>query len=97
MQASRERSFIMVKPDAVQRGLVHKIIMKLEQRGFKMVAMKLCSPGRSLFENHYIEHIGKPFFEKLIKFGTSGPVCAMVWEGDDIIQTSRKLIGATDP
>ena len=87
----------MVKPDAVQRGLVHKIILKLEQRGFKLIAMKLCKPGRALFENHYIEHKGKPFFEKLIEFGTSGPVCAMVWEGDDIIKTSRKIIGATDP
>ena len=97
MSQQRERSFIMVKPDAVQRNLVHKIILKLEQRGFKLVAMKLCTPGRAKFEDHYAEHKGKPFFEKLIKFATSGPVCAMVWEGDDIILTSRKIIGATDP
>ena len=87
----------MVKPDAVQRGLIHKVVLKLEKRGFKLVAMKFTHPGKERFETHYAEHKGKPFFEKLINFAISGPVCAMVWEGDDIIETSRKLIGATDP
>ena len=87
----------MVKPDAVQRGLIHKVVIKLEKRGFQLIAMKYVQPGREKFEAHYAEHKGKPFFEKLIKFAVSGPVCAMVWEGDDIIATSRKMIGATDP
>ena len=81
-ETRRERSFIMVKPDAVQRGLIHKVVLKFEKRGFKMVAMKLIQPGKDQFEAHYAEHKGKAFFEKLINFATSGPVCAMVWEGD---------------
>ena len=87
----------MVKPDAVQRGLIHKVVMKLEKRGFKLIAMKFTQPEKNKFEAHYAEHKGKPFFEKLINFAVSGPVCAMVWEGDDIIATTRKMIGATDP
>ena len=97
MEQRRERSFIMVKPDAVQRGLIHNIVVKLEKRGFKLVAMKLSRPDKCKFEAHYAEHKGKPFYEKLIKFAASGPVCAMIWEGDDIIATSRKMIGVTDP
>ena len=87
----------MVKPDAVQRGLVHKLILRLESRGFKLVAMKLCKPEKALFEEHYAEHRGKPFFEGLVNRITEGPVVAMVWEGDDIVPTTRKMIGATDP
>jgi nucleoside-diphosphate kinase len=94
---TRQRSFIMVKPDAVQRGLIHKVILRLERRGFTLVAMKLTQPGRAHFEKHYDEHKGKPFFDKLVTFASSGPVCAMVWEGDNIIETSRTIIGATDP
>ena len=87
----------MIKNDAVQRGLVHKVIIKLESRGFKLTAMKLCQPGKAHFEEHYAEHKGKSFFEPLVGRMISGPVVAMVWEGDDVIATSRKMIGATDP
>ena len=74
---TRERSFIMMKPDAIQRGLVHKIIGLWEKKGFKLVAMKFTEPGKKLFEAHYAEHKARPFFPDLIKFATSGPVCAM--------------------
>ena len=87
----------MAKPDAVQRGLIHKVIIKMEGRGFKLVAMKLCKPDQKHFEEHYAEHKGKPFFEGLVRKIQSGPVVAMVWEGDDVILTGRKMIGATDP
>ena len=87
----------MLKPDAVQRGLVHKLLIKLEARGFKLVAMKMCEPGKAHFEEHYEEHRGKPFFDGLVGRITNGPVVAMVWEGDDVISTTRKMIGATDP
>ena len=87
----------MVKPEAVQRNLVHKVVLRLQQRGFKLVAMKMCRPSKEHFEEHYAEHKGKPFFEPLIGRITRGPVVAMIWEGDDVIATSRKMIGATDP
>ena len=93
----RERSFIMIKPDGVQRGLIHKVVLKLEQRGFQMIAMKLTQADRATTEKHYSEHKGKPFFDGLVKFTMSGPVCAMIWEGDDVVATCRKLIGATNP
>ena len=76
---------------------MHKIILKLETRGFTLVAMKLMQAKRATVEQHYADLKGKPFFEALVKFAISGPVCAMVWEGDDVIATSRKMIGATDP
>ena len=69
----------------------------MQARGFKLVAMKMCRPSKSLFEEHYAEHRGKPFFEGLVGRITAGPVVAMVWEGDDVIATGRKIIGATDP
>ena len=94
---TRERTYIMAKPDAVQRGLVHKVILRLQGRGFKLVAMKMCQPGKVHFEEHYAEHRGKPFFEPLCERITRGPVVAMVWEGDQVIATTRKMIGATDP
>ena len=87
----------MAKPDAVQRGLIHKVVTKLQARGFKLVAMKMCRPSKEHFESHYEEHRGKSFFEPLVARITRGPVVAMVWEGDDVIVTTRKIIGATDP
>ena len=97
VKTKRERTFIMVKPDAVQRGLIHKVIIKLEKRGFKLIAMKFTRPGRATFEAHYIEHKGKPFYEKIVLDMMRGPVCAMIWEGDDVVATSRTMIGATNP
>lgn len=87
----------MLKPDAVQRGLMHKLVLRMQARGFKLVAMKMCQPGKALFEQHYGEHRDKPFFEGLVGRSTAGPVVAMVWEGDDVIKTGRKIIGATNP
>ena len=93
----RERSFVMIKTDAVQRGLIHTVIIKLEQRGFKLIAMKLCKPGMQRFEEHYAEHRGKDFFDKIVAQQSQAPVLAMVWEGDNVIATTRTIIGASSP
>jgi nucleoside-diphosphate kinase len=92
-----ERSFVMVKPDGVQRGLVGEVISRLERRGLKLVAAKLMMVPRELAEAHYAEHKEKPFFPNLVSFITSGPVMAMVWEGPGAIATIRKTMGATNP
>ncbi|MCL0032323.1 nucleoside-diphosphate kinase [Peptococcaceae bacterium] len=93
----RERTFIMIKPDAVQRGLIGEIINRFVKKGYKLIAMKLMQIPRSLAEQHYAEHKDKPFFESLIQYTTSAPVVAMVWEGKEIVATARVMIGATDP
>merc|ERR1719152_720403 len=95
--ANRERTFIMIKPDGVQRGLIGTIIQRFETKGFKLVGMKLCAPGREHFEQHYSDLAGKKFFPGLIDYASSGPVCAMVWEGDNAVLTGRKMLGATRP
>ena len=95
--APKERTFIMIKPDGVQRGLVGTIIQRFEQKGFKLVGMKLCAPGRAHFEQHYADLSSKGFFNGLIDYASSGPVCAMVWEGDNAVATGRKMLGATKP
>jgi nucleoside-diphosphate kinase len=92
-----ERTFVMVKPDGVQRGLVGEVISRLEERGLKLVAAKFTQIDRDLAEDHYGEHEGKPFFEGLVEFITSGPVMAMVWEGQDATRQVRRMMGATDP
>lgn len=94
---AKERTFIAIKPDGVQRGLIHDIIRRFEQRGIQLVAMKMIKPTKELAEQHYAEHAKAAFFPKVIAFMTSGPIIAMVWEGEDVISKSRKLIGATDP
>ena len=96
-QRVRERTFIMIKPDGVQRGLIGTIISRFEQKGFKLVAMKLTTPGREHFEKHYSDLSSKPFFGGLVSYASSGPVCAMVWEGDNAVLTGRKMLGATKP
>lgn len=95
--APKERTFIMIKPDGVQRGLTGQIISRFEQKGFKLVAMKLCSPGQAHMENHYADLSSKGFFAGLVQYMISGPVCAMVWEGDNAVATGRKMLGATKP
>ncbi len=95
--APKERTFIMIKPDGVQRGLVGTIISRFETKGFKLVAMKVCAPGRAHFEQHYADLSSKGFFSGLIDYASSGPVCAMVWEGDNAVVTGRKMLGATKP
>ena len=94
---SRERTYIMIKPDGVQRGLIGPIITRFEQRGFKLVAMKLVAPGKAHLEQHYADLSSKGFFKGLIEYMNSGPVCAMVWEGDNAVATGRKMLGATKP
>ncbi|NMO96974.1 nucleoside-diphosphate kinase [Paenibacillus lemnae] len=91
-----ERTFLMVKPDGVQRGLIGRIISRLEDKGFKMVAGKFLLISEDQAKRHYAEHEGKDFFDNLVSFITSGPVFAMVWEGDEIIELSRIVIGKTN-
>ncbi len=92
-----ERTFIAIKPDGVQRGLVADILGRFERKGFKLVGLKLLTPSRVLAEQHYGVHRERPFFGGLVEFITSGPVVAMVWEGEEVIASARVLIGATKP
>ena len=92
-----ERTFVAIKPDAVQRGLIGKVIDRFEQRGFKLVGMKFMKVSNELAEKHYGEHKGKPFFNGLVNFITSVPVVAMVWEGKDVVDNIRKMMGKTNP
>ncbi len=92
-----ERTFVAIKPDGVQRGLIGDILGRFERKGFKLVALKQITPSRELAEKHYGVHRERPFFHGLVEFITSGPVVAMVWEGDGVIASARKLIGATKP
>ncbi|RJX21493.1 MAG: nucleoside-diphosphate kinase [Ammonifex sp.] len=92
-----ERTFVMVKPDGVQRGLVGEIIARFERRGYKLVGLKLFTMPTALAETHYGEHRNKAFFKGLVDFITSGPVAAMVWEGKNVVAAAREMLGATDP
>ncbi len=92
-----ERTFLAVKPDGVQRGLVGEIIRRFESKGFTLVGLKLLKVSKELAENHYAVHRERPFFAGLVEFITSGPVVAMVWEGKGVIASARKIIGATNP
>ncbi len=92
-----ERTYLMVKPDGVQRGLAGEIIARFEKKGFKIAALKMLRISRELAEKHYGEHVGKPFFEGLVGFITSGPVVAMVIEGKDAVSAAREMMGATNP
>jgi nucleoside-diphosphate kinase len=92
-----ERTYAMVKPDGVKRGLVGEVVRRLEQKGFRIVGLKLMQIPRETAERHYGEHQGKPFFEGLVSFITSGPVVAMVVEGENAISEWRKMMGATNP
>jgi nucleoside-diphosphate kinase len=95
--SSSEQTFIAIKPDGVQRGLVGPIISRFENRGFKLAAIKLMTPGKEHLEKHYADLAGKPFFPGLIEYMNSGPICAMVWEGRDAVKTGRSILGATNP
>lgn len=92
-----ERTFIAIKPDGVQRGLVGEILCRFEAKGFTLVGLKFMKVSRELAEQHYGVHREKPFFGGLVEFITSAPVAAMVWEGDGVIASARKMIGATNP
>ncbi|MFT4944119.1 MAG: nucleoside-diphosphate kinase [Halovenus sp.] len=97
MSEAGERTFVMVKPDAVQRGQVGEIISRLETRGLKLVGATFTRIDPELAREHYAEHEDKPFFDGLVGFITSGPVMAMVWEGQDATRQVRQMMGATDP
>lgn len=92
-----ERTFVMIKPDGVQRGLVGRIIQRIEAKGLKIVAMKMRTIPTGVAEEHYVEHVEKPFFKDLVGFITSGPSVPMVVEGKDAISEVRKMNGATNP
>jgi len=92
-----ERTLVLVKPDAMQRGLASEVLGRLERRGLKMVAARLLQIDEALAARHYAEHVGKPFYERLCSFITSGPVIAAVFEGEDAVALARRTIGATDP
>eukprot|EP00939_MAST-03C_sp_MAST-3C-sp1_P000651 g651.t1 len=94
---AREQTYIMIKPDGVQRGIVGNIIQRFEKKGFKLVAMKLVSPSKSHLETHYADLKSKSFFAGLVSYMMMGPVLAMVWEGDNVVLTGRKMLGATNP
>lgn len=97
MSTTTERSLILVKPDGVRRSLVGEVIRRIETKGYSIVALKLMHPDRALLEKHYAEHQGKPFFEPLVEFMLSGPIVALVAEGNRVIEGFRKLAGTTDP
>ncbi|NJL81993.1 MAG: nucleoside-diphosphate kinase [Chloroflexaceae bacterium] len=92
-----ERTFVMIKPDGVQRGLVGEIIQRLEKKGFTLVGLKMMAVSRQLAEEHYAVHRERPFFQGLVEFIVSAPVVATVWEGEGVVASARKLIGATNP
>lgn len=92
-----ERTYAMIKPDGVQRGLVGELVSRIEAKGYRIVAMKMLTIPRDLAERHYGEHAGKPFFDGLVSFITGGPVVAMVLEGENAIAGWRTLMGPTNP
>jgi nucleoside-diphosphate kinase len=92
-----ERTLILVKPDAFARGLTGEIIARFERKGLRLVAIKLMTMTQELAERHYAEHEGKAFFEELVSFITSGPLVAMVLEGEQAVDAARQVIGATNP
>jgi nucleoside-diphosphate kinase len=92
-----ERTFIMIKPDGVQRNLIGEVVRRFETKGFTLVGLKLMKVSRELAEKHYDVHKERPFFGGLVDFITSAPVVAMVWEGEGVVAAARKVIGATNP
>ena len=94
---SSQQTLILVKPDGVKRGLVGEVIARVERKGYKVSNLKMLNADRALLSKHYAEHEGKPFYEPLIEFMMSGPIVAMVAEGERVIEGFRKLAGTTDP
>lgn len=92
-----EKTFLMVKPDGVQRNLIGEIVHRFERKGFQLVSAKLMNISTDMAETHYEEHRERSFFGELVNFITSGPVFAMVWEGENVIATSRDMMGKTNP
>lgn len=92
-----ERTLVLVKPDGVQRGLIGEIIRRFEGRGLKLIGLKFILMSEELAKKHYAIHLGKPFYDSLVSYITSGPVVAMVWEGLNAISATRSTMGATNP
>ena len=92
-----ERTLVILKPDAIQRGIVGEILTRFEKRGFKVVGLKMMQVPRELAEKHYLEHKDKPFYDELVEFITAGPVVVFVVEGKNAIANVRKMVGATNP
>lgn len=92
-----EKTFLMVKPDGVQRQLIGEIVARFERKGLQLAGAKLMTISKELAEQHYGEHKGKPFFDELVQFITSGPVFAMVWQGENAIEICRQMMGKTNP
>ena len=90
-----ERTFVALKPDSVKRGLMGKILSRFEDKGYKIIAMKLTNVSKDLAAKHYAEHFGKPFYDSLIEYITSGPVLAMILEGENAILGVRHIVGKT--
>lgn len=97
MTANTERTYIMIKPDGVARGLTGEILARFERRGYRLVAGKLFRPSQELLQEHYRDLAAKPFFPGMIAYMSSGPVFCMVFEGKDAVKTGRKMLGATNP
>jgi len=94
---SIEKTLVLVKPDGVARGLVGEVIARIEAKGYKIVSLRMLQADRALLEKHYAEHQGKPFFEPLVEFMMSGPIVALVAQGNRVIEGFRSLAGVTDP
>ena len=92
-----ERTFVMVKPDGVVRGLVGEVIGRFERKGLKLTRIRMLTIDEDLARRHYAEHVERPFFPELLEFITSGPVVAMEWSGESAVPVARTLMGATDP
>lgn len=97
MLKNEERTFVAIKPDGVKRGLIGRIIGKIEDKGYKIVAMKMLQVSEELAAKHYAEHVGKPFYKGLLNFITSGPIIAMILQGENAISGVRKFMGKTNP
>ena len=92
-----EKSLVLIKPDAVQRGLAGEIISRLEKKGLKIVAMRMLRMDEALAQRHYAIHTGKPFYQDLVRFITSGPIVAIVFQGNNAVEAIRQMAGQTDP
>ncbi|PLR82650.1 nucleoside-diphosphate kinase [Bacillus canaveralius] len=92
-----EKTFLMVKPDGVQRNLIGEVVARFEKKGYQLAGAKLMIISKELAEQHYGEHKERPFFGELVDFITSGPVFAMVWQGENVIAAARQMMGATNP
>jgi nucleoside-diphosphate kinase len=94
---SKERTLVLIKPDGIKRGLIGEVISRIETKGYSISSLRLMNADRSTLELHYAEHVGKPFYEPLVEFMLSGPIVALIAEGERVIEGFRSLAGATDP